>query len=441
MSATIDSQVHPMFLNFRSKWLEEAYGVWGFDRLLSGYYQALVGASFLMAMIFGLDCLILGRFEWYIFWTHVVGSSALSLLFYVLVKTSNVTNRSKLDLHGGIFIAIGQTWQFLVAFKFPELGGQYLLASVILSIMGNSGFTSINFRVVVPVELAVMTTYLIKVLFWDDVQTPEMVFQVTMVLMFTSIGVASGYIMERTTRMNFLHQYTLERKQQELISKNKELEQFAYIASHDLQEPLRSVTSFSQLIDEEYRDKIGAEGAQYLDYLIEASGRMRNLITGLLDYSRLGREAQLGPVDANSVFNDIRVDLSTAIHECEAKLTSSNLPVIVGYETEFRLLLQNLILNAIKFRRAGVVPIVRVSAKKVGSDWEFSVQDNGIGISPEHHEKVFLIFQRIHNRSLYEGTGIGLANCRKIVELHGGTIRLESEKNKGSNFIFTIPIR
>ncbi|MBK9452885.1 MAG: GHKL domain-containing protein [Bacteroidetes bacterium] len=137
----------------------------------------------------------------------------------------------------------------------------------------------------------------------------------------------------------------------------------------------------------------------------------------------------------------ILVDLNTAIKESGSKITSNNLPQITGYETEFRQLLQNLISNAMKFRKAGTAPEIHVSANRKGNEWEFSVKDNGIGIEPEHQERIFLIFQRIHNRSLYEGTGIGLANCRKIVELHGGTIRVESEKGKGSNFLFTIPIR
>jgi light-regulated signal transduction histidine kinase (bacteriophytochrome) len=141
------------------------------------------------------------------------------------------------------------------------------------------------------------------------------------------------------------------------------------------------------------------------------------------------------------VLNAILVDLNTAIKESGSKITSTGLPQITGYETEFRQLLQNLISNAMKFRKAGMAPEIHVSANRKGNEWEFSVRDNGIGIEPEHQERIFLIFQRIHNRSLYEGTGIGLANCRKIVELHGGTIRVESEKGKGSNFLFTIPIR
>jgi signal transduction histidine kinase len=441
MSAALDSQIHPFTLAFRSKWLEHAYGEWGIDRLKTNYYGGLTGSAFLMMVLGAVNCLILGRFEWVIFWTYGVGAVSNCLLWGLFVKFGKVDNRSKLDIYGAGFIAGGQIWQFVAASAFPELGGQYLLVIIILSLMGNCGFTSINMRFILPIVFSVMIVYMIKVSFFDDLPWAEWVFHVTMVIVFTSIGATSGYLMEKSTRMNFLAQSVLERKQQELISKNKELEQFAYIASHDLQEPLRSVTSFSELINEEYRDQLGEDGGQYLDYLMEASGRMRNLIRGLLDYSRLGREAQLGPVNAQAVLNAILVDLNTAIKESGSKITSTGLPQITGYETEFRQLLQNLISNAMKFRKAGMAPEIHVSANRKGNEWEFSVRDNGIGIEPEHQERIFLIFQRIHNRSLYEGTGIGLANCRKIVELHGGTIRVESEKGKGSNFLFTIPIR
>lgn len=441
MNTPIETQLNPYTLKFKNERLEQAYGGWDIEKFTRNFHGGLAGSAALWFIIFGLDLLILGRWEWNLFWIAAVCAPAESLLFTIAVRWAQVRNRSQLDTWGGLFIGTGQIWQYVIALTFPELGGQYLFASVIMSIMGNSAFTSLNFRYIIPIVLSTLTAFLLKVCLLDNLATPQLVFEITYMIIFTSIGLTSGYVMERSTRLNFVHQTDLERQQQALLSKNKELEQFAYIASHDLQEPLRSVTSFSQLIDEEYRAQIGEEGGQYLDYLQEASKRMRNLIKGLLDYSRLGSEAQLVDVNTAEVLRAVRIDLSTAIAESKATITSGPLPILPAYETEFRQLLQNLLSNALKFRREDVAPEIRITATKHHDRWEFSVQDNGIGIAPEHQEKIFLIFQRLHNRSMYEGTGIGLANCRKIVELHGGTLRVVSERNQGSNFIFTIPTR
>jgi signal transduction histidine kinase len=439
MSSTIESQINPYSLKYKTPEIEQYYAEMTLGDSKKFVYASIFLSIGFYAVIFALDNLILGRFEWKVFWVLLVAAPAVCLLAALVLKIGNIRNRKQLDILSGTFLVISQSWQFYLAFSFPELGGQFLLGSVILSIMGNSGFSGTNFRAILPVALYAIVTYLFKISFLDDTDSAQRIFQGMMCLMVGGIGLSSGYMIERATRIDFLKTDTLEKRQQQLLSKNKELEQFTYIASHDLQEPLRSVTSFSQLLDEEYRDKIGEEGGQYLNFLMEASTRMRNLIKGLLDYSRLGREAQLVPIDTGKVVTEILVDLSTAIAESKAAITIDPLPTITGYETEFRQLMQNLMSNAIKFRRSGLDPAIHVSAKRKGNGWEFSVKDNGIGIESDHQEKIFLIFQRLHNRSLYEGTGIGLANCRKIVELHGGTIRVESIKGQGSNFYFTIP--
>ncbi len=441
MSSTIESQINPYSLKYKSNEIEQFYGEMSFGNSKKFVYSAFFLSIGFYAVIFALDNLILGRFEWKVFWVLLVAAPTICLLSSLVLKMGNIRNRRQLDLLSASFLIISQSWQFYLAFSFPELGGQFLLGSVILSIMGNSGFAGTNFRILLPVVLYAIVSYLLKIAFWDETDTAERIFQAMMCVMVGGIGLSSGYMIERATRIDFLKTDTLERRQLQLVSKNKELEQFTYIASHDLQEPLRSVTSFSQLLDEEYRDKIGEEGGQYLDFLMEASTRMRNLIKGLLDYSRLGREAQLVTIKAGDVLAEVLVDLSTAITESKAAITIDALPTITGYETEFRQLMQNLMSNAIKFRRPGFDPEIHVSAQRKGNGWEFSIKDNGIGIELEHQKKIFLIFQRLHNRSLYEGTGIGLANCQKIVELHGGTIRVESTKGQGSNFCFTIPIK
>lgn len=238
------------------------------------------------------------------------------------------------------------------------------------------------------------------------------------------------------------------RKKAELLSqqntekvkeKNKELEQFAYIASHDLQEPLRTVSSFVGLLEEEYSDKLDENASQYLEFISQASKRMSELVKGLLDYSRIGKGREKVIVDCNEVVNEIQQDLSVIIAETKAKIKVENLPSISAYNTELRLLFQNLISNAIKFRKKDQAPLIKISAKKKKNHYHFLIEDNGIGIANEHLERIFIIFQRLHNKHEYNGSGIGLAHCRKIVALHEGEIWVESELKRGSNFHFTIP--
>ncbi len=230
----------------------------------------------------------------------------------------------------------------------------------------------------------------------------------------------------------------LEVKNDQLEFANKESEQFVYIASHDLQEPVRTVKSFVQLLSSEYGEKLDDNGRQILDFLDKSTTRMSELIKGLLDYSRLGRKGDLAPVDIQQLMDLICQDLTTRIAEQGAVVEYTGLPTVLGYATELRALLQNLLTNALKFSRPGVPPVVRVSAQQQGREWLFEISDNGIGIAEEHFEKIFLIFQRLHGRDGYEGSGIGLAHCKKIIEMHGGKIWLQSTPGKGTTFFFTL---
>lgn len=228
---------------------------------------------------------------------------------------------------------------------------------------------------------------------------------------------------------------------QELQLKNNELEQFTYIASHDLQEPLNTLQSLIDILKVDYSNMFDEAGEQTLDYIMETTDRMSQLVKGLLDYGRIGRNKELSKVDCTRLVLDIQRDLATAFKEKDASLYMGPLPTISAYETDIRLLFQNLISNAIKFKRPGINPAVKVTAERHDDRWHFSVKDNGIGISDEHKERIFVIFQRINNRDAYEGTGIGLAHCKKIIELHGGEIWVESASGEGSAFHFTIPIK
>lgn len=225
---------------------------------------------------------------------------------------------------------------------------------------------------------------------------------------------------------------------QRLRRKNKELEQFAYVASHDLQEPLRTLSSYSELFEEQYRDQLDEEANTYLNFISEASERMRQLVKALLDYNRIGSKKTLATVDCNELVAEVVNDLSASILEAKAKVTVDKLPQILGYKTELRLLFQNLIANALKFRKKDRKTTVHIKGRKSKDGWQFSIRDNGIGIAGEYKEQIFVIFKRLHNRRDYEGTGIGLAHCQKIVDLHGGRIWVDSEPDQGSTFYFTI---
>jgi len=237
-----------------------------------------------------------------------------------------------------------------------------------------------------------------------------------------------------------LAENTIQCQLHELDAKNKELEQFVYIASHDLQEPLLTVNNFIDLLQQEYGKLFDDDARQYFRFMGQATTRMKNLIKGLLDYSRIGREKTISRLDCNHLVGTVLKDMSATITQTNALITSTRLPVIRGYQVELSQLFQNLIVNAIKFRKKGNRPSIDISANRTGNYWQFSVKDTGIGIDPIHKEKIFKIFQRLHNRDDYEGSGIGLANCKKIVELHGGTIYVESQPGAGSIFYFTIPI-
>ncbi len=231
----------------------------------------------------------------------------------------------------------------------------------------------------------------------------------------------------------------LEIKNIELERKNKELEQFAYVASHDLQEPLRTTSSFAELLQQQYQGKLDEKADKYLTFITQSSDRMKVLIKDLLDYSRIGRKKEKDQVDCNLILQEVLDDLDVAIKETQTEIISSRLPVFNGYATEVKQLFQNLITNAVKFRKPNAAPLINISASKKNGSWEFICKDNGIGIDEQHKERIFVIFQRLHTRSEYEGSGIGLAHCKKIVELHGGKIWIDSTPGKGSAFYFTIP--
>jgi signal transduction histidine kinase len=243
-------------------------------------------------------------------------------------------------------------------------------------------------------------------------------------------------------------EHKLSQQAAELRRSNAELEQFAYVASHDLKEPLRMVTSYVQLLARRYNGKLDAAADEFIAFAAEGAERMRALIDDLLKYSRVGtRGAPFVPTDCNAVLDVVQSNLQVAIQESGAAVEVDRLPTVIADRRQLEQVFQNLIANAVKFRSA-TTPQVRVSAQRYDDEspdgvrsrgWMFSVSDNGIGLDPQFAEKIFMIFQRLHHRGEYGGTGIGLAVCKKIVERHGGRISVESQSGAGAVFRFTIP--
>ncbi|MDD1674395.1 MAG: ATP-binding protein, partial [Methanomicrobiales archaeon] len=220
---------------------------------------------------------------------------------------------------------------------------------------------------------------------------------------------------------------------------NEDLERFAYVASHDLQEPLRNVKSFTQLLSRRYQGKLDSDADEFIGYIVEGTTRMQDLVSDLLEFSRVTTRGEaFRTTDVDQIIRDITDNLSQMIDAGGAFVSYDHLPHVMADRTQLAQVFQNLIENAIKFHGDNP-PRVHISAKDLGREWKFSVKDNGIGIDPQFHERIFVIFQRLHHRRAYPGTGIGLAICKRIIERHGGRISVESEPGKGSVFSFTIP--
>jgi signal transduction histidine kinase len=239
----------------------------------------------------------------------------------------------------------------------------------------------------------------------------------------------------REKKLREEHRHSLE----ELARSNRDLEQFAYVASHDLQEPLRMVAAYTQLLAERYQGKLDENADKYIRYAVDGATRMQRMVQDLLTFSRVGRNgSQQSLVDCNAVVAAAIDNLQAAITESGARIEAGKLPSLVADGSQILQLFQNLIGNAIKFR-GNDPPQVRIRAERSGKEWIFSVADNGIGIAPEHAEMIFVIFKRLHTRAEYPGNGIGLSICKRIVEQQGGRIWVESAAGKGADFRFSLP--
>jgi light-regulated signal transduction histidine kinase (bacteriophytochrome) len=238
-----------------------------------------------------------------------------------------------------------------------------------------------------------------------------------------------------------LQEQRVQERTAELQRSNADLQQFAYVASHDLQEPLRMVTSFMQLLEKKYQGELDEQAHRWIDHAVSGATRMQILINDLLTYSRVGTHGKtFVACDLKEVLSTALQNLHLVISENSAEIAFDTMPTIQGDEVQLVSLFQNLVGNAIKYR-GEQPPRIHISARQEGTDWLFSVRDNGIGIAPQFSERIFIIFQRLHNRRTYPGTGIGLALCKRIIERHGGRIWVESKLGEGATFYFALPAK
>ncbi|WP_329106956.1 ATP-binding protein [Micromonospora sp. NBC_01699] len=320
-----------------------------------------------------------------------------------------------------------------------------ILAGVVVVLAGVALLVSLNRAVIGPVtRLAEQVRAVAQGDYQRDIEQtgpPELALLAADVdAMRRKIAADLAEVREARTRIEWVNSQ-LQKQAEELVRSNRDLEQFAYVASHDLQEPLRKVASFCQLLQRRYAGQLDERADQYIAFAVDGAQRMQRLINDLLAFSRIGRlTTGFAEVDLNQVMGDVAGQTEAARQYAGGELTWSDLPVVLGEEPLLTNLLANLVSNSFKFRRPDVPPLVRISARRVDDEWEISCEDNGIGIEPEFVDKVFVIFQRLHSKDAYPGTGIGLAIVKKIVEYHGGRIWVDLEATEGTVIRFTLPV-
>jgi len=276
---------------------------------------------------------------------------------------------------------------------------------------------------------------------FDDC-TKERIWSEEEISFLQTLGSNLAAAIERKNNLDSLKKLNeeLQNSNLELDISNKELERFAYVASHDLQEPLRMITSFLGQFEKKYGEILDEKGKKYIFFAVDGAKRMKSIIFDLLEYSRVGRMGDpINPVNLNQLMEEVKSLLKVQIEETKASIDFTELPEINSQKSQLRQVIQNIISNAIKYRRKGVDPIIKLDVNETDTHWKFVISDNGIGIADEYFERIFVIFQRLHNKEEYSGTGIGLAICKKIIENLGGKIWVESEENKGSRFLFILP--
>jgi signal transduction histidine kinase len=316
---------------------------------------------------------------------------------------------------------------------------------VLVLILFSSLLYGLSFRASFILSALMVLSVLLLLAYDDRVELELAIYDASLILLVWVPVMIGTFKLEQAMAANFRAIVKLEeanhgimQQAMELKSKNQDLEQFAYASSHDLQEPLRTISNFVAILNKQLNEQMAAEQRLYMDLVLNSTDRMKNLIHALLDYSRIGRNKQLERVDCNEMLKEVIMDLDYSIRQSNATVKVGDLPVIVGFRAELATLFQNLISNALKFRQAEVPPFVQIDGSTSHDGYLFSVKDNGIGIDPKYADKIFQLFSRLHNKDEYEGTGIGLTHSKKIVELHGGRIWVEARPGSGAIFYFIL---
>ena len=271
---------------------------------------------------------------------------------------------------------------------------------------------------------------------FKDVSGSKVIFVTESIFSILTIIFLTILITRELTR-RAKNEKTLAKNLNELETKNKEIEQFVFIASHDLQEPLKTISNYVSLFHKTHKEKLDHDSDKYLNFIKGATSRMETLINDLMNYLRIGRDKNKLTIDCNKILQDVLSDMAPSIKKSGGEIHWEQLPVVNGY-IDLKLVFENLISNAIKFRKKDVKLAINITSKETAKEWLFAIKDNGIGINKKYHDRLFIIFRKLQNQSEYPGTGIGLALCKKIVEIHGGKIWLESDLGKGSTFYFTL---
>ena len=401
--------------------------------------------------------LLLGLGSWVHARGNLVSLAVSSSMVVLMVINLRVLRQSRTATFSGVFVCV----LLLVILTVATLGGlhgfpyQYFAAVPLLAAFLVGPRLAVACAAVAVVELCVFDGLILGWLPYDELRSR--LGSIFLTMMVGALAALVESVRDRAERerdeaqarlLDVLrdraaaqerHAAELERSNQELARSNQELEQFAYVASHDLQEPLRMVASYTQLLSRRYQGKLDATADEFIGYSVDGALRMQRLIQDLLTYARVGTKGDaLGPVDAGKVLQQVLASLEVSIREQAAEVSFEPLPWVHADESQLGQLLQNLVGNALKFRSPERPPHIHVSARQQGGEWVFAVQDDGIGIEPQYFERIFVIFQRLQAKTDYPGTGIGLAVCKRIVERHGGRIWVESRVGQGTTFFFTL---
>lgn len=377
-----------------------------------------------------------------VFWMHVVSDAVIVLsyvsipaaLIYIAYKRPDLIFRRVILLFGAFIIACAMTHLFgMWTMWVPDYSIEGLFKMIAALV---SAATAITLWPLMPRFLAAPSAQQMAA------KNTELALEIdqrkaTQLELQTLNRELEQRVRERTEALQKSNA-DLREREAELSRSNGELEQFAYMASHDLQEPLRMISSYCSLLHSRYAEKLDEQGVQFIEYAVDGADRMRSLIADLLRYSQVGQDGiEQGPVALDDAVDDAIRSLSAVIAENGARVSFGNLPVVSGDSGLLAQVFQNLIGNAIKFR-ADDAPDIRISAARDGGNWTISVSDNGVGIDPKYAERVFRMFQRLHGRDAYPGNGLGLALCQRILHRHGGAIWIASSQTPGTTVCFTL---